>query len=215
MKHLRLRPYIDQVESWPERGRVILAQYDEETIVVYQATSHSAGRYAVRHGRLGGPGFRPERMIWIKTSFLWMMHRSGWGTRPGQTAVLAIWLRREAFDSLLAQAVHAQFVPELYESKAAWQAALEDSEVRLQWDPDHDPRGMKLRRRTIHLGLRGETLRRFASEWIVHIEDIGDLARQQAEYAHEPEFLLIPAERLYPVRDRALARRLQLDRSVP
>ena len=32
------------------------------------------------------------------------------------------------------------------------------SEVRLQWDPDHDPHGRPLARRALQLGLRGEAL---------------------------------------------------------
>ena len=34
---LPTRPYLDQAAEWPARGRHILAHYDEETIVVYQA----------------------------------------------------------------------------------------------------------------------------------------------------------------------------------
>ena len=29
-------------------------------------------------------------MSWIKTSFLWMMHRSGWGTKENQERILQI-----------------------------------------------------------------------------------------------------------------------------
>jgi hypothetical protein len=36
-----------------------------------------------------------------------MMHRSQWATKYNQQRILAIWLRRSAFDSYLAQAVHS------------------------------------------------------------------------------------------------------------
>jgi hypothetical protein len=30
------------------------------------------------------PDFSLRRMTWIKPGFLWMMHRSGWATKPNQ-----------------------------------------------------------------------------------------------------------------------------------
>lgn len=78
-----------------------------------------------------------------------MIYRSGWSTQNGQEVVLAIWIKRSAFDEILAAAVHSSYVPELYLNKSAWQRALKQSQVRLQWDPDHHPSGTKLERRAI------------------------------------------------------------------
>jgi len=212
-KQLRMRAYIDQIERWPPRGRILLAQFDEETVVVYQAYNPTIARHAVEHGAPGGPGFSLERMSWIKPGFLWMMHRSGWATKPDQQHVLAIWLRRSAFDEILANAVHTTYIEERYLGKDRWQEALEAIDARLQWDPDHDPQGRKLERRAIQLGLRGEMLQRFTTEWIVQIEDITPLVHQLAEYRDAPEFLLTPVEKPYPVHNRALAIHLGLDKS--
>ena len=63
---------------------------------------------------------------------------------------------REIFDSILSQAVHSKYIPELYESPQAWKLLLKTSDVRLQWDPDHSPGGERLGRRAIQLGWRGE-----------------------------------------------------------
>jgi hypothetical protein len=41
---LPLLPYIDQVETWPASGRVLLASWDAEAIVVYQAYKPSIGK---------------------------------------------------------------------------------------------------------------------------------------------------------------------------
>ncbi len=213
MKNLRLKPYLDQEAARPDRGRVIMAQYDEETVVIYQAYPPAIAEYAVEHGRLGGPGFSFERATWIKPGFLWMMRRSAWATAPGQERVLAIWLARAAFETILQTAVHSHFTPGTYPARADWQAALAASEVIVQWDPDHDPRGRKLDRRTIQLGLRGGMLRRLAEEWIVALQDITPYVHEQARFARQPDLLLLPAERLYPVADAALARRLGLDKS--
>jgi hypothetical protein len=214
VKRLRLKPYADQRESWPDRGRVLLAQYDDQTVVVYQAYPPPIGHYAARHGHLGGPGFSFDRMSWIQPGFLWTMYRSGWAGKPGQEVVLAIWLQRPAFDAILSQAVHSRYLPQVYESEDAWKRALHESDVRLQWDPDHPPHGPKLRRRAIQLGLGGETLHRYAREWITHVEDITALVHEQARFRRDPDFLLTPAERIYPVKDPAVARRLGLDKST-
>src|SRR5581483_8831594 len=96
-----------------------------------------------------------DRMSWIKSNFLWMMFRSGWGTKEGQEVVLAVWLKRPAFEAVLQQAVHSTFVPELYAGREDWKQAVARSCVRLQWDPDHDPSVAKVERRAIQLGLRG------------------------------------------------------------
>lgn len=212
MKRLRFKPYIDQKEKWPDQGRVILAQYDDQSVVVYQAYTGQIGKAAARQGTLAVPGFSFERMSWIKTGFLWMMYRSDWGSKPGQETILAIWIQRAAFDTLLHHAVNSHFTPQLYDSRDSWQAELDASDVLVQWDPDHPPHGPKLKRRAIQLGLRGETLRRYANDWIIHIEDITSIVHEQAEFQHMPEFLLTPAERIYPVHDPALARRLELDK---
>ncbi len=162
MKRLRYKPYIDEKARWPAEGRAILAQYDDDSVVVYQAFSERIGHAAARQGRLDVAGFSLERMSWIKTSFLWMMHRCEWARAEGQRVVLAVWLRREAFDGILAGAVLSHFDGGLYPDRAAWQAALDKSEVRVQWDPDYPPHGPKLARRAIQIGLSGETLRRYA-----------------------------------------------------
>ena len=57
--------YPEQVKVWPKEGRHILAQYDEDTIVVYQAYRPSIGRYAAEHGAFGGD-FSYSRMSWVK-----------------------------------------------------------------------------------------------------------------------------------------------------
>jgi hypothetical protein len=52
--------YLAQVARWPARGRHILAQYDADSIVVYQAYRPNIGRWAVDHQAFGGPDFGPE-----------------------------------------------------------------------------------------------------------------------------------------------------------
>src|SRR5215475_10258164 len=113
---LNVVPYLEQLDRWPKFGRHILAQFDDEAVVVYQAYRPQIGRFAAEHGYFGG-AFSLDRMSWIKPNFLWMMYRSGWGTKEGQEIILAIWLRRSAFAAILKEAVHSTFVSEVYPSQ--------------------------------------------------------------------------------------------------
>jgi uncharacterized protein DUF4291 len=209
---LTLELYRDQQARWPTAGRHILAQHDETSVVVYQAYRPAIGRYAAQHGRFGGE-FSLDRMSWIKPNFLWMMYRSGWGTKDGQEVTLAVWLRRAAFEVILREVVPSSFMPGVYASRDDWQVGLAYSSARLQWDPDHDPHGRPLARRAIQLGLRGDVLARYASEWLLRIEDISPLVARQREIvrAGNLDLLLTPRETVYPIVDAELAPRLGLD----
>jgi hypothetical protein len=81
-----------------------------------------------------------------------------------------------------------------------WKERVAQSDVRLQWDPDHDPSGARLERRAIQLGLRGETLAHYAREWILEIEDISDFVRAQYKAVRAGDYarLITPQERVYP-----------------
>jgi hypothetical protein len=128
--------YAEQLQHWPQAGRHILAQFDNDTIIVYQAYRPSIGQFAAENGFFGGD-FKFSRMSWIKPNFLWMMYRSQWGQAEGQEVVLAIRLKRRFFDALLAQAVPSSFDAQAYGSHDEWTAAVARSDVRLQWDPDN------------------------------------------------------------------------------
>jgi len=209
--NLQTEPYLTQAARWPSSGRHILAQFDDQSVVVYQAYRPSIGDFAAEHGHFGG-GFKLTRMSWIKPNFLWMMYRCGWATKEGQEVVLAVRILRTALDTILAQAVHSTFQPTLYTDDEAWKKAVASSDVRLQFDPDHDPYGAPVERRAIQLGLRGDVLVRYAKEWIVGIEDISAFVHEQHEHVigrHLAE-LWTPREDVYPVEDQAVRNRLGL-----
>lgn len=209
---LAAHPYSEQVLRWPTSGRHILAQFDEETIIVYQAYRSEIGHFAVTHCHFGGE-FSYSRMSWIKPNFLWMMYRSDWGRSQGQEVVLAIRLRRAFFDSLLEQAVPSSFVPEIFESHDAWTAAVARSDVRLQWDPDHDPNGGKCERRAIQLGLRGKTLEAYGKNEIVEIIDMSDFVARQRDFSGDRQSgkLLTPDEHVYVPKSTTAAANVGLE----
>jgi len=152
-----------------------------------------------------------SRMTWIKPNFLWMMYRSGWGTKENQEVTLAIRIRRSAFDEILRLAVHSSFHPEAYGSQEAWKRAIAYSDVRLQWDPDHGPSGNPVERRAIQLGLKGNILAQYAMEWIHAIQDLSEfVAEQRASVAAPYDCLFTPREEVYPVSDPVVAARLGL-----
>lgn len=193
-------PYLAQAASWPARGRHILAQYDAESVVVYQAYRPAIGHFAAEHQYFGGE-FSLSRMSWIKPNFLWMMYRCGWAAKEGQEVVLAVTIARDAFDQILAAAVPSSYDRDRYDSRAAWSAAVGSSDVRLQWDPDHGPGGEPLERRAIQLGLRGPVLASYARPWIRRIEDITPFVHVQRERLRRDgkAALITPSEAVYPV----------------
>jgi hypothetical protein len=196
--------HVDQQPRWPKTGRHILAQYDDAGIVVYQAYCPAIADFAVKHQRFGGE-FSYNRMSWIKPNFLWMMYRAGWATKEGQERILAARLRRDFFDELLRSAVPSTFDPTRHATNDAWKTAVAHSDVRLQWDPDHDPHGRPLARRAIQLGLRGRMLRRYGEEDLLGIEDITAFVHEQHGNVHgDGETLQLPRERVYiPAPDAA------------
>ncbi|XGW00737.1 MAG: DUF4291 domain-containing protein (plasmid) [Leptolyngbya sp. BL-A-14] len=203
--------YLTQAAQLPQDGRHIVGQYDETSVVVYQAYRPEIAHFAVQNGYFGEE-FSFSRMSWIKPNFLWMMYRSDWGTKPGQEVTLAIRIQRSTFDTILATAVHSGFVPEVYTSEVAWEQDVAQSSVRLQWDPDHHPSGAKLERRAIQLGLRDDVLAQYAREWIVDMEDISDFVQHQSQVVRSQAWtqLLVPSEAVYPVTDPETAKRLRL-----
>jgi Domain of unknown function (DUF4291) len=71
----------------------IRADYDDRSIIVYQAYRKEIALPAIQNQRFVAP-FSLERMTWIKPSFLWMMERCNWGLKPDQEMVLAIRITR-------------------------------------------------------------------------------------------------------------------------
>lgn len=207
----KLKKYKEQLQDWPEKGYHIMAQYDEDKIIVYQSYRKEIGNFAVKHQYFGG-GFSLERMTWIKPNFLWMMFRNGWGTKEGQESVLAIHLKMDAFKNYLKNAVYSSYNEKLEISREEWQNQVKESSVRLQWDPDHDPFGNKLERRAIQIGLRNDFIKSFAKEDLLFIEDISDFVKEQHPFVLNDDLdnLVLPEEKPLLFDDEDLNKKLRL-----
>lgn len=195
--------------------RQIRARYSADTITVYQAYSPQIALPAVSAGRFVPP-FRRERMTWIKPSFLWMMYRCGWATKPGQEHVLSIDITREGFEWALARACLSHYDRDTHGDRAAWSRQLRASPVRVQWDPERSLHLGPLPYRSLQVGLSGEAVDRYVDDWIVAVTDITpavrrirDLLRRGDEQAAAAQ---LPVEHAYPVPDRIAA---DLDASSP
>ncbi len=148
-------------------------------MVVYQAYNPAIAAYAQEHQELGGPHFSRTRMSWIKPNFLWMMYRCGWATKENQERVLAIAISKKFFQKILDRGVLSSYDVNSCQTREEWKEKMANSEVRIQWDPDHDPYGKKQSRRAIQIGLKGEMLRDFCAREIYFIEDITDFVKEQ------------------------------------
>lgn len=178
--------------------REVRATYDDATIVVYQAYSPAIADAAVAEGRFVPP-FSRDRMTWVKPSFLWMMYRSGWATKPGQQRVLAVRITRVGWEWALRHACLSHFDASVHTSPEAWRDEIARQPVRVQWDPERDVDLQPLPYRSIQVGLSGEAVSRYVDEWTVEITDV--TTRCHEIRSHEPErrVALLPEARPYPL----------------
>jgi hypothetical protein len=207
--------YLAQSARWPVAGRHILAHANDSSVVVYQAYRPTIAAFAVINGVFGGPEFSFSRMSWIKPNFLWMMYRSAWATSPGQETVLGLRISRQFFERILLAAVASSHATDSRETHDQWRAKLASSEVRLQWDPDHDPAGDKLDRRAIQLGLRGELLRAYATTELQEVIDMTPLIAEQRSRTPREQWphLHTPVEHVYSPDDPSVGQAIGLDAS--
>lgn len=144
----RILSEISQNGIRPERE--IRAQFDDETVILYQAFSERIGKAALEKQSLNVDGFKRTRTSWIKPSFTWMLHRAGYGMKEaGQSRILAIRTQREVFEQLLRE---------------------KESRV-VQWDPERRVDLAALPYRTIQIGIRPEALSKYLGG-IVSITDM-------------------------------------------
>ncbi|NUP13893.1 MAG: DUF4291 domain-containing protein [Polyangiaceae bacterium] len=191
----------------------IRADYDAETIVVYQAYPASIAAAALEAQRFVAP-FSFNRMTWIKPSFLWLMHRSNWGQKAGQEMVLAVRIRRAGWDSALSAGVLTSPEKRVFKSADDWDREFAEARVHVQWDTERSLRGAPLAYYSIQVGLSRHLIREYAESWIVRIDDLTPLVRKlntQLRTGHADKAQRqLPRERPYAVAAK-IARRLGMD----
>ncbi|MFE5585365.1 DUF4291 domain-containing protein [Kitasatospora sp. NPDC056531] len=182
--------------------REIRADHDDRTIVLYQAYPPAVADAALAAGRFVPP-FSFHRMTWIKPSFRWLMHRSNWARKPGQTRVLAVRITREGWEEALGRAVLTTAHPE----------EVARAEVHVQWDPERTLRGAALNHYSIQVGVGRSLIRTFAEEWVTELTDLTPQVQRIAALVRGGQVAkaqrLLPPERPYPL-PAGTARRLDL-----
>lgn len=188
----------------------IRADYDDRTIVVYQAYRPEIAEAAVRHNRFVPP-FSLNRMTWIKPSFLWMMERSNWARKPGQERILAVRITRAGWEEALSSAVLSAHRPVVYRDYDDWRAQLDTALVVVQWDPERTLRGASLPSKSVQVGLSRQIVPRYVEEWTVEIRDVTPLVRALYDLIQsgraDRAAARLPRERPYPTPPE-IARRL-------
>lgn len=189
----------------------VFAKYDRQCIRVYQAYNPTIAKEAVELQTFGD-NFNLNRMTWIKPSFLWMMHRSNWGTKKNQECILALDIYQEKFHELLNKAILTSPDSVLFDGKQ-WEKAFEETTVYCQWDSDRNINGNAINRAAIQIGLKGSTLRDFLDTGIYQIEDLTPLVRKWNEQRKSRKLNAknLPTEKIYPVKDKNIRKRLHMD----
>jgi Domain of unknown function (DUF4291) len=188
----------------------IRADYDRQTIVVYQAYRPQIAEAALAAGKFVPP-FSFGRMTWIKPSFLWLMERSNWAQKSGQECVLAVRITRAGWEQALSSGVLTQHDPKVYRGYDDWKQQFDAAAVHIQWDPERSLRGATLAYNAIQVGISRHVIQTYVEEWITRIEDYTPLVRKiyklvQSGNERKAKDLL-PRERVYPVAE-ALARKI-------
>jgi len=206
---IKIERYLEAIERIPSTGQIILGYQENEQIVVYQAYNHQIADYAVENQTFGGTNYSYNRISWIKPNFLWMMYGCGWASKENQERVLAISIRKIVFESILNEAAFSSFNPAYYSSHEQWKNEINHKEVRLQWDPDHDPFGSKLTRRAIQIGMKGNVLKNFGQQQIIAIEDVTEFVKEQKVLVDNNQLdkLLVTIEDVYKPTDDTLCKR--------
>ena len=197
MPNLDLEFFEESKQNLPKKGKYLFGHERNEFITFYAAFNKRIAEDAVKNQKFES-GFSFNRMTWVKPSFMWMMHRSGWATKENQENILAITIEKSDVLKILNEAVLSNFSDSEYRNEEEWKLRMAESNVRIQWDSDHDKSGNKLERKAIQIGLKGETLRKFNSEYIQAIEDITEFVEAQRVHKeiYKRKHFLVPKERV-------------------
>ena len=180
----------------------VRADYDADTIVMYQAYSKAIAEPALKQQVFVSP-FSFNRMTWIKPSFLWLMHRSNWGRKSNQEYILRVRIMRRGWEEALSLGVLTSYESSVHANVHAWRKQFADAKVHVQWDPERSIKGTDLQIDSIQVGLSRHVIRRFVDDWLVSIEDFTPTVRKIYALLQKGDLKnakrQLPAEKDYPV----------------
>ncbi|WP_299437513.1 DUF4291 domain-containing protein [uncultured Aquimarina sp.] len=182
----------------------IRADYNRETVTVYQAYGKSIALPAIKNNKFESP-FSFNRMTWIKPSYLWLMERSNWGTKSNQEYILGIKIKRAHWEKALSIGVLTDPDKAIYKSGALWNKEFQNAKVHIQWDPERTLKGAKMQVRSIQVGIGRDLIKEYNEEWIQEITDLTPLTKKIRLLLKEGKYKeakrLVPGEKIYEVPD--------------
>lgn len=182
----------------------IRADYDRDTITVYQAYGKSIAVSAIKNNKFESP-FSFNRMTWIKPSYLWLMERSNWGTKSNQEYILGIKIKRASWEKALSIGVLTDPDKTIYKSGALWDKEFRNAKVHIQWDPERTLKGAKMQVRSIQVGIGRDLIKEYNEEWIQEINDLTPLTKKIRLLLKDGKYKdakrLVPGEKTYEVPD--------------
>lgn len=184
------------------RYQEIRAEFDKETVTVYQAYNKNIALSAIKNNKFEKP-FSFNRMTWIKPSFLWLMERSNWGNKSNQDYILKIKIKRECWERALSIGVLTDPDMQVYSTGYEWEKQFKEAKVHIQWDPERTLKGGKLKERTIQVGISRYLIEEYNNDWISEIDDLTPLVKKMNQLRRAGKYKemkrLLPNEKLYPL----------------
>ncbi|MBB6463836.1 DUF4291 domain-containing protein [Flammeovirga kamogawensis] len=184
------------------RYQEIRAEFDKETVTVYQAYNKNIALSAIRNNKFEKP-FSFNRMTWIKPSFLWLMERSNWGNKSNQDYILKIKIKRECWERALSIGVLTDPDKQVYSTGYEWEKQFKEAKVHIQWDPERTLKGGKLKERTIQVGISRYLIEEYNNDWISEIDDLTPIVKKMNQLRRAGKYKemkrLLPNEKLYPL----------------
>lgn len=197
-----------QIMSWQLSGIKVMkdlyeirANFDRDTIVMYQAYSDVIADPALRDQKFQAP-FSFTRMTWIKPSFFWLMHRSNWAQKSNQTRILAVHIKRSGWEKALSLGVLTSPEKRIHGSGQKWESMFNDAKVHIQWDTERSQKGAPLNHFSIQVGLSRHIITEFVEDWVVKIEDFTPQVHKlnKLRKTGDKNFTKhLPQEKVYPV----------------
>ncbi|KAN0015833.1 hypothetical protein ACTFIU_005780 [Dictyostelium citrinum] len=179
--------------------KIIRAVFTDDTVRVYQAFNSKIADNAILHQKFTlESGWSDNRTTWIKPSFCWVLYRSGYGFKHNQERILAIDIKREAFEWILENHIDAH---------ETGKSAIPSSKKKIvvQWDPERNISISKLDGcgdiRSIQIGVKKSKIKEYNEQWIQAITDVTPIAHQIKKELDKGDLekakSLLPDELLY------------------
>lgn len=144
-----------------------------EYIVFYLVNEKSTATSIIESQDREKPDYSDLKANLLQLSFLSIMHDYNSRGKENQESVLAVWIKKEAFEEIL-------------------------QKVTPNWNSDYDYFGKELERQTIQLDLKEEDFEKLIKEKIDFVYDVSDFIKEQKQYINQNQIekLMIPKERI-------------------